>query len=171
MLAGFLGRLYARNSDIDFTWNNKAAFWDEWGLNPDMWYFKYAGVPFAARTTSWAGVTDMIIYAQNAIASSTSAGIEFTRMPNGTREFNAGSTLVNEITFQLGDLVVADLNGTGTYNHFMMVTRIDTAAVGDNRILLTYQTRNTLERSLQSIKNGFSGIRLRVYRPNIFNVP
>lgn len=170
MLAGFLGRLYARNSDIDFTWNNKAAFWDEWGQNPQMWYYKTAGVPFGARTTSWAGVTDMIAYAQDAIASSTSAGIEFTRLPNGTRDFIWSDAITNEVSFQLGDLVVADLSGTG-WNHFMMVTRIDTAAVGDNRILLTYQTRNTLERTLESIQSSYRSGRFRVYRPNVFNVP
>ncbi|HEX5752967.1 MAG TPA: amidase domain-containing protein [Archangium sp.] len=171
MLAGFLGRLYARNSDIDFTWNNKAAFWDEWGLNPDMWYFKYDGVPYAARTTTWAGVTDLMTYAQNAIASSTSAGIEFTRLPNGTREFTWSDAIVNEVNFQLGDLVVANLYGDG-YNHFMMVTRIDTAALGDNKVLLTYQTVNTFEKSLETVQIEFKeAVRFRVYRPNIFNVP
>jgi hypothetical protein len=170
MLAGFLGRLYARNSDIDFTWNNKAAFWDEWGLNPDMWYYKFAGVPFGARTTSWAGVVDMMTYAQNAIASSTSAGIEFTRLPNGTREYIWSDAISNEVSFQLGDLVVADLEGTG-WNHFMMVTRINSTAVGDNRILLTYQTINTFEKSLETVQSENRAGRFRVYRPNIFNVP
>lgn len=171
MLAGFLGRLYARNSDIDFTWNNKAAFWDEWGLNQDMWYFKFDGPPFTARTTSWAGVPDLITYAQNAIASATSAGIEFTRLPNGTRVFNSSSAIVNEVSFQLGDLVVADLGGTGSYNHFMMVTRIDSAALGDNKILLTYQTVNTFEKTLETVQIQFPNAQFRVYRPNVFNVP